>query len=75
MQNQQTGAAAAQRNRKSTKRSAKALGAAIPAGGSNECILNDKPVVIKCAAASTDSVGVSFLLLKGVAPNIGAFET
>jgi hypothetical protein len=54
---------------------AKALGASIPTGGSNECILDGQPVVIKCAAASTDSVGVTFLMLKRVARIIGAFET
>jgi hypothetical protein len=54
---------------------AKALGASIPAGGSNECILDGKPVVIKCAAASTDSVGVTFQMLKRVALIIGAFQT
>lgn len=75
MQNQQTGAAAAQWGRETAKRLAKALGASIPAGGSNECILDGKPVVIKCAAASTDSVGVTFQMLKRVALIIGALQT
>ena len=57
------------------KRLAKALGASIPTGTSNECILNGEPVVIKCAAATTDSVGVTYSMLKRIARIIGAFET
>jgi hypothetical protein len=75
VQNQQTGAAAAQWGRETAKRLAKALGASIPTGISNECILDGQPVVIKCAAATTDSVGVTYSMLKRVARIIGAFET
>jgi hypothetical protein len=75
VQNQQTGAAAAQWGRETAKRLARALGASIPIGGSNECKLDGQPIVIKCAAATTDSVGVTFAMLKRVARIIAAFQT
>jgi len=40
---------------------------------SNECQLGGDIVVIKSAAPDTDSVGVSYLMLKRIAGVIGAF--
>jgi hypothetical protein len=41
---------------------------------SNEAILDDKRVVIKCAAPNTDSVGVTYKMLDTLVSVVGAFQ-
>ncbi len=72
--NRETGARASAWGRDTARQIARVLGATEPAGASNECELNGQPVVIKCAAASTDSVGVTYLMLDRIDAVLGAFE-
>jgi hypothetical protein len=41
---------------------------------SNECSLGGKRIVIKCARPNTNSVGVTYLMLKRLDEIVGAFE-
>jgi hypothetical protein len=67
--------AAASRWRKQTARAlAQRLGATKPVGNSNECRLDGKRVVIKCAAPATKSIGVTFQMLDRLDAVVGAFQ-
>ena len=53
---------------------AEKLGATKPSLRSNECLLGGKRIVIKCAGAATDSVGVTFRMLGRLDEVVGAFQ-
>ncbi len=53
---------------------AAALGALELNPASNECLLNGDRVVIKCAHKKTNSVGVTYEMLKRIRAVVGAFE-
>jgi hypothetical protein len=73
-QTQQSGATASSWGRKTARQIAGLIGATIPVGSSNECVLNDEPIVIHCAKLKTKSVGVTYNMLDRVAKVLGAFE-
>jgi hypothetical protein len=73
-QTQQTGAAASSWGRKTARQIAKLIGATIPAGSSNECLLDGETIVIHCAKLKTKNVGVTYNMLDRVAKVLGAFE-
>lgn len=73
-QDRSSGAAASAWGHETAKKIAKAIGASIPTGGSNECTLNGDRIVIKCAAAATDQVGVTYKMLPRLKYVLGAFE-
>ncbi len=73
-QDRRSGAEASAWGRATGKRIAQAIGATVPTGTSNECSLNGKRIVIKCAASTTDQVGVTYLMLARLDSVIGAFE-
>ena len=73
-QTQQTGAAASSWGRKTARQIAKLIGATIPVGSSNECVLDGETIVIHCAKLKTKNVGVTYNMLDRVAMVLGAFE-
>ena len=73
-QTQQTGAAASRWGRKTAREIARLIGATIPVGSSNECVLGGEPIVIHCAKVKTKNVGVTYNMLGRVAKVLGAFE-
>ena len=73
-QDRESGAAASKWGHETAKKVAKAIGATIPSGGSNECMLGADRIVIKCAAASTDQVGVTYNMLPRLKYVLGAFQ-
>jgi len=56
------------------KEIAAALGALKLNPASNECLLNGDRVVIKCTHKKTNSVGVTYEMLKRIRAVVGAFE-
>jgi hypothetical protein len=73
-QDRESGAAASEWGHETAKKIAKAIGATIPIGGSNECELRGDRIVIKCAAATTDQVGVTYNMLSRLKYVLGAFQ-
>lgn len=73
-QDRESGAAANAWGRRTAISVAEHLGATNLSSGSNECVLNGERVVIKCAAARTSSVGVTFKMLERLDAIIGAFQ-
>jgi hypothetical protein len=73
-QDRSSGAAAAAWGIAMARQIAREIGASIPTGVSNECLLSGKRTVIKCAAAATDSVGVSFKMLDRLEVVLAAFQ-
>jgi hypothetical protein len=73
-QDRESGAAASAWGHETAKNIARAIGATIPSGGSNECLYNGDRVVIKCAAATTDQVGVTYNMLPRLRYVLGAFQ-
>lgn len=73
-QDSESGANASRWGRRTARKIATAIGASVPTGNSNECLLEGRRVVIKCAAPKTDSVGVTYLMLERIAEVIGAFQ-
>jgi hypothetical protein len=73
-QDQASGAAASAWGRETAKKIARAIGATVPTGSSNECSFNGESVVIKCAAAATDQVGVTYKMLPRLTLVLGAFQ-
>ena len=74
-QNRETGAEANKFGRETAKRIAEKLKATNMSARSNECSLNGRRVVIKCAREDTNSVGVTYKMLERVEEIIGAFES
>lgn len=70
-----SGARASEWGHRCARALAPLLGASDPHGNSNECELNGQRVVIKCAHAKTNSVGVTYLMLGQLDAVVGAFET
>ena len=73
-QNKESGAAASDWGLKTARSIANALGAQITGTQSNEALLHDEKIVIKCAHRTTTNVGVSFRMLERLDNVIGAFE-
>lgn len=73
-QTSESGAAADRWGRETAKALAQRLGAAKFALRSNECLLDGKRVVIKCAKPDTHSVGVTFKMLGRLDEVLGAFQ-
>jgi hypothetical protein len=75
-QGQESGAMAVEYGLQTAKRIAEELGA-VKIGNirSNEYEIGNRKIVIKCARTTTDSVGVSYLMLDRVAAILGSFET
>lgn len=74
-QDRASGAAAGKWGRETARALARQLGATAPVGNnSNECLLDGKRVVIKCAKPATSSVGVTFHMLKKLDAVAGAFQ-
>jgi hypothetical protein len=73
-QDRNSGAAASAWGHATAKKVAKVIGASIPTGGSNECTLDGELIVIKCAAFTTDQVGVTYKMLPRLKYILGAFE-
>lgn len=73
-QNRASGAAADEWGRETARALAQQLGATKPTLRSNECLLDGKRLVIKCAAPGTDSVGVTFKMLDRLDEVVGAFQ-
>lgn len=73
-QNRASGAAADEWGRQTARALAQQLGATKLSLRSNECLLEGKRLVIKCAAPDTDSVGVTFKMLDRLDEVVGAFQ-
>ena len=73
-QTRQSGAAASAWGRKTAREIARLIGATIPVGSSNECVLNKERIVIHCAKRDTKNIGVTHNMLERVAKVLGAFE-
>jgi hypothetical protein len=73
-QDRTTGAAGNDFGRTTAPRIAAAIGAAIKGPASNEATWSGKRIVIKCARASTNSVGVSYRMLDRLESILAAFE-
>jgi hypothetical protein len=74
-QDSESGGRAARWGRETADRIAQAIGASDLAAASNECILDGKRAVIKCAAAATDSVGVTYRMLGRLDTIVAAFQS
>lgn len=59
--------------REKCQRIAQYLNASNQSSNSNECTINGRRVVIKCARSGTRSVGVSYQMLKRIDAVLGAF--
>src|SRR5436309_86650 len=73
-QNRSTGAAGNEFGRETAKKLADALGATLTKPGSNEARWAGKLVALKSAAASTNSIGVTYLMLNRVDAIIAALQ-
>lgn len=73
-QDKDSGAAASRWGLETARQVASQLGATMKGGRSNEASLKGQKVVIKCAAATTDKVGVTYKMLEKLDAVIGAFE-
>lgn len=75
-QDRESGAAAVEYGLETARRIAKILGAKkIGNPRSNEYYLNEKRIVIKCARATTNDVGVGYRMLEKLDAIIASFET
>ena len=74
-QDQHTGAAAGEYGRSTARQIARLIGAQPVSETSNECLLDDVRIVIKCARHNTMSVGVTYTMLDRIERVLGAFET
>ncbi len=75
MQDQETGAAANRWGRETARALALRLGARMNGRTSNEATLEGRRVVIKCAAAGTNSVGVTYQMLDRIDEVVAAFQS
>jgi hypothetical protein len=73
-QDQSSGAAGNAFGRETAPLIARAIGATMLGSQSNEASHNGARVVIKCAAAKTNSVGVTYRMLERLHSVLGAFE-
>lgn len=73
-QTRESGAAADRWGRETAKALAQRLGATNFTPRSNECLLDGKRVVMKCAKPDTHSVGVTFKMLGRLDTVLGAFQ-
>jgi len=73
-QDRASGAGRRQVGRETASALAQKLRATQPSGSSNECRLDGERVVIKCAAAANDSVGVTFKMLDRLDAVVAAFQ-
>jgi hypothetical protein len=73
-QDRASGAAANEWGRVTARAIASKIGAVMKGRTSNEATLDGKKVVIKCAASTTDSVGVTFKMIDRLDSIIGAFQ-
>jgi len=73
-QDRASGAAADEWGRLTARALAQQIGATSASLRSNECLLDGKRVVIKCARPNTDSVGVTFKMLDRLDEVVGAFQ-
>ncbi len=73
-QDQDRGALASAWGHESACKIAPLVGASIPEGMSNECVLNGARIVLKCARLKTGSVGVTYKMLERLDEVVGAFE-
>ena len=73
-QDQNTGAAGNTFGRESAPLIAQAIGAKMLGTRSNEATYQGKRIVIKCAAQNTNSVGVTYRMLKRLDFVFGAFQ-
>lgn len=73
-QDRASGAAANKWGRATARAIAAEIGAIMKGLSSNEAVFDGRTVVIKCAATSTDSVGVTFKMLDQLDSIIGAFQ-
>ncbi len=69
-----SGAGANTWGRDTARQIASRIGATMNNSKSNEATLDGKRVVIKCAAPKTDSVGVTYKMLKNLDTIVGAFQ-
>jgi hypothetical protein len=74
IQDQASGAAANNWGRETARLIAEALGTNMLSREGNECYVDGRRAVIKCAAARTKDVGVSFQMLVRLDVVIGAFQ-
>jgi hypothetical protein len=74
MQDQASGARASRWGHETARAIAEKLGASHMRHSSNECVLNGERVVIKCAAPTTLSVGVTYKMLDRVDRVVAAFQ-
>lgn len=74
MQDRESGARASRWGHETARRIATKLGASDIRSGSNECQLNNEHIVIKCAAVTTRSVGVTYKMLERVDRIVAAFQ-
>jgi hypothetical protein len=73
-QDQSTGAAGNEFGRANAKKLAALLGARLTKPGSNEARWDGKLVVLKSAAAGTNSIGVTYLMLERIDEVIAAMQ-
>jgi hypothetical protein len=73
-QNRDSGAAGNEYGHATAAKVANRIGATGLGKASNECRLDGKRIVIKCARAATSSVGVTYRMLDQLDGILGAFE-
>jgi len=73
-QDRDSGAEANRYGREMARVIANRLGTSCPDKNSNECVYKGKRVVIKCAHARTQDIGVSYRMLERIDEIIAAFE-
>ena len=73
-QDKESGATAAKWGRDTARQLIEKLGAKPLSNISNEALLDDELIVVKCAKANTDTVGVTFIMLARVSRVFGAFQ-
>jgi hypothetical protein len=74
MQDRASGARASRWGHETARAIAEKLGASHMRRSSNECVLNGERVVIKCAAPTTLSIGVTYKMLDRLDRVIAAFQ-
>ena len=73
-QDRHSGAEANRYGREVARAIANRLGTSCPNKNSNECVYKGKRVVIKCAHANTQDIGVTYRMLERIDKVIAAFE-
>src|SRR3954463_10245536 len=73
-EDQESGAAGDASGRQTAPQIAQAVAAIMLGGTSNEAIINDRRIVIKCARKLTRSVGVTYRMLDRIDSVVAAFE-